>query len=335
MTTADLRAGQLDVAGVATALIDTGAPPGPAAAPPVLLLHGSGPGVTAAANWRPVIPALSADRRVIAPDQLGFGGTATGEPRSYGRAAWTDHALALLDTLGLGTVDVIGNSMGGAIALSMAVARPGAVRRIVTMGSMGVAMALPYGLNEVWGYTPGPPQSGAAQSGAAQSGAAQTGAAQTGAAQTGAAQTGAAQTGAAQTGAAQTGAAQTGAAQMRHVIELFAHNRGLITDDLVEMRYQASLNPPVRDSWAAMFPAPRQRWVDDLALSGAELASIQAPVLLVHGRDDRVVPWRPSSGQLIELLPDSRLHVISNCGHWTMIEKTADFLAVVQPLLAP
>ena len=156
MTTADLRASQIDVAGVATALIDTGPPPGPAAAPPVLLLHGSGPGVTAAANWRPVIPALSADRRVIAPDQLGFGGTATGEPRSYGRAAWTEHALALLDTLGLGTVDVIGNSMGGAIALSMAVARPGAVRRIVTMGSMGVAMALPYGLNEVWATPPGP-----------------------------------------------------------------------------------------------------------------------------------------------------------------------------------
>jgi 2-hydroxymuconate-semialdehyde hydrolase len=280
VTTADLRASQIDVAGVATALIDTGPPPGPAAAPPVLLLHGSGPGVTAAANWRPVIPALSADRRVIAPDQLGFGGTATGEPRSYGRAAWTEHALALLDTLGLGTVDVIGNSMGGAIALAMAVARPGAVRRIVTMGSMGVAMALPYGLNEVWGYTPG-------------------------------------------------------TAQMRHIIGLFAHNRGLITDDLVEMRYQASLNPPVRDSWAAMFPAPRQRWVDDLALSGAELASIQAPALLVHGRDDRVVPWRPSSGQLIDLLPDSRLHVMSNCGHWTMIEKTADFLAVVQPFLAP
>ena len=278
MTAPTLAAGHLDVAGVSTAVIDTGRPGG-AVAPPVLLLHGSGPGVTATANWCPIIPAVSASRRVIAPDQLGFGGTATGERRTYGRTAWTDHALALLDTLEIGTVDIIGNSMGGAIALSIAAARPDAVRRMVLMGSMGVAMALPDGLDAVWGYTPG-------------------------------------------------------TEQMRQVIGLFAHNRDLITDELVEMRYKASLNPPVRDSWEAMFPVPRQRWVDDLALSGAELGAIRAPVLMVHGRDDRVVPWRSSSAQLVDLLTDARLHVLSGCGHWTMIERTADFLAVVQPFLA-
>jgi len=64
------------------------------------------------------------------------------------------------------------------------------------------------------------------------------------------------------------------------------------------------------------------------------LAELSVPVLLVHGRDDRVVPWRVSSAQLVDLLPDSRLHVLSGCGHWTMIEKTAGFLAVVQPFLS-
>jgi 2-hydroxymuconate-semialdehyde hydrolase len=278
VTAPALSAGRLDVAGVSTAVIDTGTPEG-AAAPPLLLLHGSGPGVTATANWRAVIPALGADRRVLAPDQLGFGGTATGEQRTYGRAAWTDHALALLDTLGIGTVDVVGNSMGGAIALSIATARPELVRRLVLMGSVGVAMALPPGLDAVWGYTPG-------------------------------------------------------IEQMRRVIALFAHNPDLVTDKLIELRYRASLEQPVRDSWKAMFPPPRQRWLDDLALAGAELAAIRAPVLLVHGRDDRVVPWRSSSAQLLDLLPDARLHVLANCGHWTMIERTADFLAVVQPFLA-
>ncbi len=93
--------------------------------PPVLLLHGSGPGVSAA------------------------------EKRTYGRAAWTKHAVSVLDAVGIGQVDVIGNSMGGAVALAMAATRPAAIRRIVLMGSMGVAMALPPGLDAVWGYRPG------------------------------------------------------------------------------------------------------------------------------------------------------------------------------------
>jgi len=142
----------VDVGGVTTEVLDTG--PAEGADPPVLLLHGSGPGVSAMANWRPIIPALSKTRRLIAPDQLGFGGTADGSFRTYGRDAWTSHALALLDTLDVPQVDIIGNSMGGAIALSLAAARPAAVRRIVLMGTMGVAMALPDGLNTVWGMSP-------------------------------------------------------------------------------------------------------------------------------------------------------------------------------------
>ncbi len=266
------------VGGVRTRVLDTGGDGG--GQPPVLLLHGSGPGVTAWANWRPVVPALvAAGRRVIAPDQLGFGGTASGEDRQYGRAAWTDHALALLDSLDVGEVDVVGNSMGGAVALALAAARPAAVRRIVLMGAMGIAMDLPTGLDTVWGYTPS-------------------------------------------------------LEGMRELIRLFAFDQTLAEGDLVALRYEASREPRVRASWEAMFPAPRQRWVDDLALSPAELASIRQPVLLVHGRDDRVVPFRSSSLPLLDVLADVRLHVFGACGHWTMIEHTREFNTAVLDFLS-
>lgn len=266
------------VDGVRTQVLDTGGAGG--GLPPVLLLHGSGPGVTAWANWRPVVPALvAAGRRVVAPDQLGFGGTATGENRQYGRAAWTAHALALLDELGVDQVDVVGNSMGGAVALALAAARPAAVRRIVLMGAMGIAMALPSGLDTVWGYTPS-------------------------------------------------------VENMRQLIGLFAFDQSLADGDLVQLRYQASLDPNARASWESMFPPPRQRWVDDLALSPAELTAITQPVLLVHGRDDRVVPFRSTSLPLLDTLADVRLHVFGACGHWTMIEHTREFNTAVLDFLS-
>jgi hypothetical protein len=61
--------------------------------PAVLLLHGSGPGVSAWANWRLVIPELAESLRVIAPDQIGFNQTLPPPGVRYGRELWTAHAL--------------------------------------------------------------------------------------------------------------------------------------------------------------------------------------------------------------------------------------------------
>jgi 2-hydroxymuconate-semialdehyde hydrolase len=246
--------------------------------PPLLLLHGSGPGVSAWSNWRLLYPELSRDFRVIAPDQVGFNRTQPDGPVRYGRALWTEHALAVVDELGLERFSIIGNSMGGAIALSLAVARPDAVDRIVVMGTMGIGMELPPGLAEVWGYEPSP-------------------------------------------------------AAMRSIIELFAYDRAIVTDDLVEMRYRASAEPTVRDAFAGMFPEPRQAGVDDLALSPEELRSIRQPVLLAHGYHDRIIPFRSSSLPLMDVLPRPELHAFGNSGHWVMIEQTAAFTAAVRAFL--
>src|SRR4051794_21082921 len=122
---------------------------------PVLLLHGSGPGTTAAA-WDPVVAALEPRHRVIAPDLLGFGTS----PRPAGslRAAWTGQALEHVDALGVTSFAVVGNSAGAAIALSVAAARPRAVTRIVAVGAMGPPMALPAGLDALWAFNDPSPE---------------------------------------------------------------------------------------------------------------------------------------------------------------------------------
>lgn len=272
-TDSDLAAGRsIDVDGQETHYHEAGS------GPPVLLLHGSGPGVSAWANWRLVLPELARSFRVIAPDQIGFGATLPPAGAEYGRATWTQHALRLMERLGIDRYHVIGNSMGGAIAFSMVAAEPERIRRIVAMGTMGIDMELPEGLDAVWGYEPSPDN-------------------------------------------------------MRHLIDLFAYDKSIVTDDLVQMRYEASIEPGIQEAFSAMFPAPRQRWVDDLALSRDELSAFEHPILLVHGYDDPVVPFRASSLPLMDVLQDVRLHVFGRCGHWVMIEHTDPFNRVVADFL--
>ncbi|WP_028061269.1 alpha/beta fold hydrolase [Candidatus Solirubrobacter pratensis] len=138
----------VEVAGRRVHVHDTGS--GPA----VVLLHGSGPGTTAAAAWGPLTAALSARHRVIAPDFAGFGSSDPLEPGAYGRAAWTAQILGLLDVLGVDRCAVVGNSMGGAIAMSVTHARPELVTRVVAIGTLGVEMPLPPGLDALWAYEP-------------------------------------------------------------------------------------------------------------------------------------------------------------------------------------
>ena len=120
---------------------------------------------------------------------------------------------------------------------------------------------------------------------------------------------------------------------MRRLIRLFAHDQSIVTDELVRLRYEHSLRPEQRAAYEAMFPAPRQRWLDDLALDEAELARVTCPTLLIHGFDDQVIP-RESSLRLMQALPRADAHLIGRCGHWVQIEQTATFLRVVEDFLA-
>ena len=131
----------VDVGGLATNVHVAG--DGPA----VLLLHGSGPGVTAWANWRLTLPALAEHFTVVAPDIVGFGFTERPDDAVYDLDTWTGHAIAVLDALGIDRAHVVGNSFGGSLALSLAIRHPDRVRNLVLMGSVGVPFRITPGLD--------------------------------------------------------------------------------------------------------------------------------------------------------------------------------------------
>src|SRR6476620_5959413 len=118
----------------------------------VLLIHGSGPGVTSYANWRLVIPALAEKFRVIAPDMVGFGYSDRPEDVEYSLQTWADQTVGFIKAMGIEKCHLIGNSFGGSIALRIATQHPELVDKIVLMGSMGVPFEITDGLDTVWGY---------------------------------------------------------------------------------------------------------------------------------------------------------------------------------------
>jgi pimeloyl-ACP methyl ester carboxylesterase len=101
------------------------------AGPPLALLHGAmGTIDSCFAN---LLPALAATRQVVAVELQGHGHTAdVGRPLSHRQMA--ADAAALLDALGIGIADLVGYSLGGAVALELAMQRPGLVRRLVYAG---------------------------------------------------------------------------------------------------------------------------------------------------------------------------------------------------------
>lgn len=108
------------------------------AGPVVLMLHGGGPGASGESNYSRNIAALAARFRVIVPDMPGYGRSTKGLSRSdpFGDLATSMHGL--LDTLRVERAHVVGNSLGGACALRMALDRPQRVGRLVLMGPGGV-----------------------------------------------------------------------------------------------------------------------------------------------------------------------------------------------------
>ncbi|MET9052092.1 alpha/beta fold hydrolase [Streptomyces bacillaris] len=126
--------------------------------PPVLLLHGGGPGASGVSNYTRNITELAKDFRVIVPDLPGYGRSTKGVDGSDPFGHLACGIRGLLDELGLEKAHLVGNSYGGACALRLALDTPDRVDRMVLMGpgGIGTTRSLPTpGLNSLLNYYTG------------------------------------------------------------------------------------------------------------------------------------------------------------------------------------
>jgi pimeloyl-ACP methyl ester carboxylesterase len=245
---------------------------------PVLLLHGSGPGVSAWANWQRTIPALAERHRVLAPDLVGFGNTERPANIRYSAETWVDHVWGFLDAMKIERTSIVGNSLGGFLALAMAIKRPERLNRMVLLGTPGPGMTPTEGLAAMRTYEP------------------------------------------------------SYEAMEELLIKYFAVDPAIITPELVQLRHEASIAPGAFETYRKMEINPKTA-ASDLGIEPGDYARIATPTLIVHGREDRVIPVEVGIN-LMNTLPNADLHVFIRCGHWTQVERASEFSAVVDQFLS-
>tara|TARA_R110002051_G_scaffold325041_2_gene425407 strand:- start:1236 stop:2147 length:912 start_codon:yes stop_codon:yes gene_type:complete len=253
--------------------------------PAVLMLHGGGPGANGMSNYSRNVDALSDRYRVLVPDMPGFGASTKGLDQSdlFGDLAQT--MVGLLDALNIERSHVVGNSLGGACALRMALEVPDRIRRLVLMGpgGIGTTRGLPTeGIRQLIGYYKGDGPS---------------------------------------------------REKIRNFIrEYLVYDGSLVSDDLIEVRYQASLDPEVIASPPLQGPKSLDAAVKMDLTRDKRLKTLAHPTLILWGREDRVN--KPSGGRsLSRKLRNCDLYEFANTGHWVQWERADEFNAVVLAFL--
>lgn len=239
--------------------------------PPLVLLHGSGPGVSGWGNFAGNLPSFARHFRTLVLDLPGYGWSdpVDGPPLEVA----IDALLRFLDGLGIQSADLLGNSMGGIVASHVAARYPDRVRRLAAMGGLGHNLLTAFpgeGIRLLAEFAEAPSR-----------------------------------------------------AAMAAWLRSMVFDQALITGELVEERFARATRPEALANSRKMYS---QAAIQALAapprsslLPFGYLAEIQAPTLLLWGRDDRVSPLDRALIPL-RLIPRCELHTFPDCGHWAQLE---------------
>jgi len=112
----------------------------------------------------------------------------------------------------------------------------------------------------------------------------------------------------------------------KNLIDVMTFDDRFLTDEFVQQRLDDALKHPHHlDAFVARAAQPRAGAVN---WDAQKLAALEHPTLLVHGRDDQVVPYEGTL-RLLTMIPNSRAVLFNQCGHWAQVEKADEFNRVV------
>src|SRR2546427_4386090 len=112
---------------------------------------------------------------------------------------------------------------------------------------------------------------------------------------------------------------------IRRYLRVHIDDEALVTDELVDYIHRAHTRSPESIEARRHAVSPPHDYTP-------ELAGIQAPVLLIHGRYDRMVAFEVSIA-ILNHITNSRLVLLNNCGHWPPFEKPEEYTAHVRTFL--
>jgi 4,5:9,10-diseco-3-hydroxy-5,9,17-trioxoandrosta-1(10),2-diene-4-oate hydrolase len=230
----------------------------------VLFVHGSGPGASGWSNFRGNYPHFNErGYRTLVPDLLGYGYSTKPEEGTFSMGDLAAQLAAMLDSLDVEKVSLVGNSMGGVISIRFALDYPERVEKLILMAPGGLEEREVYmqmeGIQTMLKNFPG----------------------------------------------SKGGLTREG---MQATFKLQLFDESLITDQIIEERLQIAATQP-------------KGLLGRLVTQNLEneLADLRMPTLCFWGMNDK---FCPSSGatKIAARVKNSRTILISECGHWVMVE---------------
>jgi 2-hydroxy-6-oxo-octa-2,4-dienoate hydrolase len=117
--------------------------------------------------------------------------------------------------------------------------------------------------------------------------------------------------------------------EMARILRLFPYDPDVVTGEMVRERYEASARPGAQEAFRRLIPEPGPDGTVVRGVPEESLRTITTPALVLHGREDAVIPVTLGY-RFLECLPDAELHVFGRCGHWVHVERRERFVELVR-----